>query len=165
MKRFLVLGLIIMLFTMGVGCNSQEKTHTNSSNVSAQNIKKSNVNNESKEDSETVEESKETMAIYKDVSSDEAKELIDSSNELVVLDVRTKREYNEGHLENAINISHEEVEKRLSEIEKYKNTPILLYCRTGRRSGIVLDILKKNEFNKVYHMHEGISEWPYEVIK
>ncbi|MCM1991243.1 rhodanese-like domain-containing protein [Oceanirhabdus seepicola] len=167
MKRIVVLAILVIFLTMVVGCNSQKKALNNSSNASTENNKKSNenINNQLKEDSEMEQESKETIAIYKDVSTVEAKELIQNTEDLVILDVRTEEEYNEGHLKNAINISHELVEKRLSEIEQYKNIPILIYCRTGRRSGIVLDILKKNNFNIVYHMHEGISQWTYEVEK
>jgi len=167
MKRKVVLSILVIFLTLVVGCNSKEKVLNNSTNVATDNNAKSNEdkNNDSKEDVEIEEGAEEVSSIYKDVSSEEAKQLMENTEDLVVLDVRTEGEYNEGHLKNAINISHELVEERLSEIEQYKNTAILVYCRTGRRSGIVLDILKKNDFNIVYHMHEGISQWPYDIVK
>ena len=59
-----------------------------------------------------------------------------------VLDVRTVKEFNEGHIENAINIPVEELKDRIAEAKKLKQ-PILAHCRSGRRSGRATKILNK----------------------
>ena len=94
---------------------------------------------------------------YGDVTVQEASNLIDDKAGLVILDVRTVAEYNDGHIEGAINIPVEELATRLSELDK--NDEILVYCRTGNRSTTAVEIMKDAGFTKIYHMYEGISVW------
>jgi rhodanese-related sulfurtransferase len=94
---------------------------------------------------------------YGDVTVQEASKLIGDKAELVILDVRTVSEYNDGHIEGAINIPVEELANRLSELNK--NDELLVYCRTGNRSTTAVNILKDAGFTKIYHMYEGISVW------
>ena len=94
---------------------------------------------------------------YGDVTVQEASNLIADKPELVILDVRTVSEFNDGHIEGAINIPVEEIANRLSELDK--NDELLVYCRTGNRSATAVGILEDAGFTKIYHMHEGISVW------
>ena len=94
---------------------------------------------------------------YGDVSVSEAWDLIQNEPEMVILDVRTQSEYEEAHIEGAINIPVEEIADRLNELSA--NDVILVYCRTGNRSGTAVGIMEENGFSKIYHMHEGISTW------
>ena len=94
---------------------------------------------------------------YGDVSVQEAKDLIAKKPDLVILDVRTVSEFNDGHIERAINIPVDELSNRLSELSK--NDELLVYCRTGNRSATAVSILEDAGFTKIYHMHEGISKW------
>ncbi len=77
----------------------------------------------------------------------------------VILDVRTAEEYADGHMEKAINLDYksETFKNELNKLDK--NKTYLIYCRTGERSGITLDIMKKLGFSKVYDMLGGIIEW------
>ena len=94
---------------------------------------------------------------YGDVSIDTAIDLMEDKPDLVILDVRTTVEYNEGHIENAVNIPVEELETRITELNK--DDEILVYCRTGNRSSSAVEIMDEAGFTKLYHMHEGISIW------
>ncbi len=94
---------------------------------------------------------------YGDVSVQEAKDLIDKKPDIVILDVRTVAEFNDGHIAGAINIPVEELSNRVSELNK--GDELLVYCRTGNRSTTAVSILKEAGFTKIYHMHEGISVW------
>lgn len=67
----------------------------------------------------------------------------------VYVDVRTPGEYAEGHVAGAILIPHDQIEARWQELAEHKDTPIVLYCRTGRRSGLALDVLKEKGFMHV----------------
>ncbi len=100
---------------------------------------------------------KEENMDYSDVSIQEAAELIEQKPDLVILDVRTVGEYEEGHIENAFNIPLDELADRLSELSK--DDELLVYCRTGNRSRTAVNILSDAGYTKIYHMHEGISAW------
>lgn len=61
----------------------------------------------------------------------------------LIIDVRTEQEWREGHLEGAILIPHDRIEQEIAAVAPDKKTRIYLYCRTGRRTALALDVLKK----------------------
>jgi phage shock protein E len=78
---------------------------------------------------------------------------------VVSLDVRTADEFAEGHLINAININVESGNFE-AEIEKLdKNTTYAVYCRSGRRSAIAVDLMKKAGFTSLYNLDGGVIDW------
>ena len=79
--------------------------------------------------------------------------------DLIVLDVRDQWEYDEGHLCGAILIPLGELATRVSELEPYKDTEIIVYCRAGGRSATGSLFLANQNFTKVYNMEGGITEW------
>lgn len=79
--------------------------------------------------------------------------------ELVVLDVRTPQEFSEGHVPGAVNISHDELASRLGELEGAKRNDVVVYCRSGRRAGMALDILEKAGFERTYHLEGDYLGW------
>ena len=93
---------------------------------------------------------------YGDVTVQEAKRLIEKPN-LVVLDVRTPSEYEDGHLPRAINIPVDDLLGRLNELDR--GDEILVYCRTGNRSTRAVGYLNDNDFTRLYHMVDGIVAW------
>lgn len=80
-----------------------------------------------------------------------------------VVDVRTPQEFASGHVPGAINIPYEEVGKRTAEIGP-SSTQVVLYCRTGRRSAIAADALKKAGFQDLYDM-QSVTNWPGALAK
>jgi rhodanese-related sulfurtransferase len=94
---------------------------------------------------------------YNDVTVDEAWDLIQGKPELVVLDVRTQAEYDDGHIEDAILIPVAELPDRLSELSK--DDEILVYCRSGNRSSTAVGIMEDAGFSKIFHMNEGMNGW------
>jgi rhodanese-related sulfurtransferase len=80
-----------------------------------------------------------------------------------VVDVRTPQEFASGHVPGAINIPYEEVGKRTAEIGP-SSTPVVLYCRSGRRSAIAADSLKKAGFQNLYDM-QTVTSWPGALAK
>lgn len=82
-----------------------------------------------------------------------------NDDDVVVLDVRETKEYNSGHLRNAIHIPLSALNKRISELEKYKNKKILAYCRSGSRSNTACRLLNKQGFENTSNMSGGIMGW------
>ena len=91
------------------------------------------------------------------VSPTEAATWIKEKQNLQIIDVRTEGEYAGGHLAGAKLIPVQEIGKRLSEIDKQR--PVLLYCRTGHRSGNALKILLDHGYTEAKHMDGGITAW------
>jgi rhodanese-related sulfurtransferase len=99
---------------------------------------------------------------YRNISSDEAKKLIDNK-EVVVLDVRTPEEYQDGHIPNALLVPLQELENKLNDLDK--NEPYLVVCRSGSRSTKASEILTSNSFTNIYNMTGGMNSWVYEIAK
>ncbi|MCS7228622.1 MAG: rhodanese-like domain-containing protein [Candidatus Kryptonium sp.] len=98
-------------------------------------------------------------SIYTDITPIEAQRKIEQNKKVLILDVRTKEEFSEWHLKNAVNIPVQELEGRLDELEKYKDFEIIVYCKGGVRSKMAGEILVKNGFKYVYNLSGGINEW------
>lgn len=94
---------------------------------------------------------------YGDITVQEARSLIEDKPDLVILDVRTASEYEDGHIEGALNIPVQELSGRIDELSN--ENELLVYCRTGNRSTQAVDILQDAGFKKIYHMNEGITGW------
>ncbi|MCP8898550.1 rhodanese-like domain-containing protein [Gilvimarinus xylanilyticus] len=67
------------------------------------------------------------------------------------IDVRTAEEYAGGHLDGALNIPHEQIGKQIDDLALAKNAPVVLYCRSGRRADIALQVLKARGYSNVYN--------------
>ena len=80
-----------------------------------------------------------------------------------VVDVRTPEEFASGHVPGAINIPYDQIARRASEIGP-PSTQVLLYCRTGRRSGIAADALDRAGYKKVFDFRT-VTAWPGELAK
>ncbi len=87
-----------------------------------------------------------------------AKEMI-KDPQIVILDVRSSQEFNRGYIEGARNIPVAELEKRINELEAFKNHKILVYCHAGSRSSAASIKLVKYGFPYIYNLKAGISEW------
>lgn len=94
----------------------------------------------------------------KEVSSAAALQLINHQN-AVVLDVREPGEYEAGHLLNAKLIPLGKLKERVGELEKYKDQPIVVVCRSGNRSGTACFILGKQGFVQAYNLSGGVQAW------
>lgn len=88
----------------------------------------------------------------------EATQLSNHEN-AVFLDIREDGEYRNGHIPDAIHIPFRQLPGRISELQRFKNTPVIAYCRSGTRSGGVGGILKKHGFENVYNLGGGITAW------
>ena len=77
----------------------------------------------------------------------------------LVLDVRDGQEYAAGHLPRARHIPMRELSKRVDEIAKFKNKPVLVTCKSGTRAGAACRFLKQAGFVNVYQLKGGLAAW------
>ena len=101
--------------------------------------------------------------MYTNITAQEAKEIMDETENYVILDVRTEEEYNEKHIPNAILIPDYEIEEKAEKVLKDKKQLILVYCRSGRRSKIASEKLVSLGYENIKEFG-GIIEWPYEMV-
>jgi rhodanese-related sulfurtransferase len=101
-------------------------------------------------------------AVYMNITAEEAKQIMDTEEGYIILDVRTQEEYDESHIPGAILIPNTEIEARAEEILTDKDQLILVYCRSGRRSKLAAEILVELGYTNIKEFG-GIIDWPYEV--
>jgi len=86
----------------------------------------------------------------------------------LLLDVREPEEFSAGHAPNAKLIPLGQLDSRLQEIASYKDKPVVVMCRSGRRSGIAVNKLQAAGFTQVSNVKGGIHEWEkngLEIVK
>ena len=101
---------------------------------------------------------------YEQITAEQAKTIMDTEKDYVIIDARTEEEFAEGHIENAILIPEYEIAQRAEKELPDKEQLILVYCRSGRRSKIASDELVKLGYTNVKEFG-GIIDWPYEIVK
>jgi rhodanese-related sulfurtransferase len=87
-----------------------------------------------------------------------AMQLINHKNALV-LDVREQSEYDAGHVLNSKLIPLGKLKERLGELEKYRERPVIIICRTGNQSSSACAFLGKQGFAQTYNLNGGIAAW------
>lgn len=92
------------------------------------------------------------------LSTAEAITLINRQHALV-LDVREDTEFASGHIIDAKHIPLAKLPERLSELNKYKDKPILVNCQRGMRSAKACEILRKAEFKQIHNLQGGLEAW------
>lgn len=99
-----------------------------------------------------------SMAGVKQVAAVDAAALIKVPGTLLI-DVRTPEEYEAGHLEGARLMPLNELEEKLGSLVESKSTPVVVYCRSGRRSGMGGAIMKDKGWTDVRNLAGGIIAW------
>ena len=105
----------------------------------------------------------EATADYHRITAEEAYEMM-VSQEVVVVDVRTREEYDGGHIENAVLVPNESIGSEMPEALPDKEATLLIYCRSGRRSKDAAQKLLALGYQNVFDFG-GVIDWPYELVK
>ena len=92
------------------------------------------------------------------VSSQQLTQLMNQQG-AIVLDIRDKADFTKGHIVGAINMPHAKVKDRTSELDKYKDKPIVVVDAMGQHSGTVGKILKDAEFANIQRLKGGMNTW------
>ncbi|PID93535.1 MAG: thioredoxin [Bacteroidetes bacterium] len=106
----------------------------------------------------TKTQNNSNQPFIKDLSATEFKKQI-SSDDAIILDVRTPEEVAQGHIEGSSNINYydENFKEKINLINKEK--AICVYCKSGGRSALAAKILAKNGFNRIYQLNGGTIAW------
>ncbi|WP_292373511.1 MBL fold metallo-hydrolase [Methanosarcina sp. UBA411] len=100
------------------------------------------------------------------MSVHDLKNKLEKKEEMTLLDVRKKKEWDEGHIQGARHIYIGELEKNLDSIPK--KSPVIIYCDSSKRSSIAASILKKHGYNSVYNVLGSMTAWKsagYDIVK
>lgn len=101
---------------------------------------------------------------YKRISMDEAKTLMEKEEGYILLDVRTKGEYESGYIPGAINIPLSDIDEKIISFLPDKSQMILVYCRSGNRSREASDKLSRLGYTNILEIG-GINAWKGEIVK
>ena len=107
----------------------------------------------------------EEAKVYMQITAEQAKEIMDTQEDILIVDVREQSEYDEGHIPGAVllpvgTITEETATALITDKEKV----VLIYCRSGNRSKTAAQALADLGYTQVYEFG-GIRDWPYDVEK
>ena len=105
---------------------------------------------------------KDQGAVYVNITAEEAKRIMDSAADYIILDVRTRDEYETGHIPGARCFPLDDIECNAEVYIPDKDMMYLIYCRSGRRSKIAAEVLVELGYTNIKEFG-GIIDWPYEV--
>lgn len=96
---------------------------------------------------------------FKNITTDELKKVLDNKEDILLLDIRTKEEYEECKIDNAINIPLQDLLYEVGDLEEYKDKKVVVYCRSGHRSITACNLLSISGFNNLYNLEKGIIDY------
>lgn len=105
-----------------------------------------------------MNEFKRKLLGFNEVGINDAVRLI-NQNDALALDVREDKEFCDGHILNAVNIPLGLLEGRLKEIEQHKESPVIIYCRSGQRAAKAAAVLKRQGFTSIHKLNGGMMAW------
>ena len=94
---------------------------------------------------------------YTSLDTEEAKTMLEDNQDVVLIDVRNRDEYNSEHLRGAKNMPLDQLDKKHGKLPRDKD--IVVYCHNGGRSVRAIRKLEVAGFTQLYHMHEGLRGW------
>ena len=100
-----------------------------------------------------------SLAQMQRVDAPRAAMLAETVAGLMILDLRTPGEFSSGSLNDAVNIDYYGSNFKAQIAELPRETPYLIYCRSGRRSGGTLEFMRSEGFKEVYHLEGGVLAW------
>ena len=152
MKRLLSIFLFALVFTL-CGCGGSP-SQENSTDMSSADEQVTSADQGS---------SNEQLVASVRISAEEARQMMQETSSYILLDVRSESEFREQRIEGAVLIPNDELSARADAELPDKNTPIIVYCRSGARSAQAAESLVQMGYTNVFDMG-GIINWPYETV-
>lgn len=157
-RMFMILISLISVLTLLGACESLEvsdQADTDNDSVEIEDSEGTDLEDD-------MIDSQEVEAVYRLISPEEAYEMM--TDDVIILDVRTQGEYDEGHIENAILLPVDHIQDGKLDLLPDMNQTILVYCRSGNRSCTASRALVEAGYTGVYDFG-GIIDWPYDIVK
>lgn len=152
--RFLPIFVVALLLLIGSSCRG---VNENDSSVSAP-AESAIADGSVSSSTETTDQSN----MVRTITAEEAKEMMETLDEYIIVDVREQYEYDAGHIEGAVLVPVGSIEELASELLPDKDMTLLLYCRSGNRSAQAAAKLLEMGYSNIYDFG-GIRDWPYET--
>lgn len=82
-----------------------------------------------------------------------------NKDDAVLLDIRAKKDWETGHITNAIHVPFADLKNRTTELTKHKSKPVIVVCNMGQTAGAAVKMLKAEGFENVMRLQGGMTEW------
>jgi rhodanese-related sulfurtransferase len=106
---------------------------------------------------------KEQSKAYQNVNIDQLTRLVNQQNAQLV-DIRSKEEFAQGHIVNAINMPLADISAGKTKLDKLKKKPVVVYCQVGRTSQTASKLLTDAGIEQVFNLQGGINAWTSEKL-
>ena len=93
------------------------------------------------------------------ISQDALLEQLRNGENPIILDVRTPREYQQGHVPGAVNLPYQQIGRRLAELQEFKDREVVVYCEVGPRARVAQATLQQAGFTDVRHLAGDMAGW------
>jgi len=163
MTKKIILILAIMTATLTLAACAVSPATTTAGESATADIAISQAATTAAESAASAAESAASTVEYIKITASEAKALMDEGN-VIVLDVRSQDEYDDGHIAGAIRLEYGEFPEKLASVLPDKDAIILVYCRSGNRSKTASSLLIEAGYTQIMDFG-GIIDWPYEVVR
>lgn len=163
-RRYLLAVVAALALPLLVSCGKKaESAETSKATESAVSMAAAETSSASMSTTGESKEEQETMG-YQTIDQDTAREMMKQDDGHIILDVRTKEEYDSGHIPGAVLLPNEEINGTRPEMLKDLDQVLLIYCRSGHRAGLAAEKLSKLGYRKVYNFG-GVMTWTGELVK
>lgn len=166
MKKMMLILAALPLLMGGCGAAANTTTAESSTDSTALATETGTPPSQQPQTSQQAQESSSAAQSmgFMHISQDQAKQMMEEEKDFLLVDVRTKEEFEEGHIPGAINLPVEEIGDSQPQLLPNKDQVLLLYCRSGRRSQEAANKLANMGYTKVYEFG-GIMDWTGETEK
>ena len=84
---------------------------------------------------------------------------LEDDRDMCILDVRSQREYEQGHVPKAVHMDYQKISTHIDELESHKRKDLIVYCEHGMRARMAITGLQRAGFTRVYHLQGDMVEW------
>jgi len=96
---------------------------------------------------------------YSEVSQDTLLKYLEEDRDMCIMDVRSLREYEQGHVPKAIHMDYQKISTHVEELEPHRRKDLIVYCEHGMRARMAITALQRLGFTRVYHLEGDMVEW------
>jgi rhodanese-related sulfurtransferase len=93
------------------------------------------------------------------IRQDALLEQLQNGDSPIILDVRTPREYKQGHVPGAVNLPYQQIGRRVAELEQIRDRQVVVYCEVGPRARVAQSMLEQAGFTDVQHLAGDMAGW------